>query len=238
MTVNWHYQLPEGSYDQIRLIVDAAEKDTNNNGKSYIEYKNGDTTNLKIPSGMQTGLKIPHEFKIKSGVITRLIADISVKEMMHTAGNSGKVILHPTRSIDIIPTIVSGDVTGRVFADTNDDGTIGSDEVLTDPNYDVNVKAYQDGDLIKSTVATIEDLDTDDDGTVDKAAGSYLLRGLEKGDYTIKAKVTEENADGEMVEATNSNGEALYQLPNPKTVTVKAKEETTINLKLNKNTVQ
>ena len=241
-------QLPTGTYDQIRLIVAASENGNKGNGpdggQSYVEFKDGSTTNLFIPSGTQTGLKIPHEFTIEEGVITRLVADISVKEIMHSAGQSGKIILNPTQAIDIIPTVISGNVSGRVFADVDGDGTFDEeedgnlDEVLTTADYDVTVEAYQGGELVKSTVATSENLDTNDDGTIDKQAGSYLLRGLEQGDYTIKAKVMKENTDGDMVEVENSDGNPLYQLEAPQDITVKAEEEVSVDLKLTKNVIQ
>ena len=136
-------KLPTGTYNQIRLIVATAEDDTvsstakdpgnnpnngsgdnsgntnngPNTGQSYVLFTDGSTSDLFIPSGTQSGLKIPHEFTIEEGAITDLVADISVKEMMHSAGRSGKIILNPTQAISVISTASSGNVTGRVFAD-------------------------------------------------------------------------------------------------------------------------
>ncbi|GAB6098366.1 hypothetical protein JCM16358_02450 [Halanaerocella petrolearia] len=239
--------LPSGTYDQIRLIVAANEngKSTGpNSGKSYVVYKDGSESDIFIPSGTQTGLKINHNFTIEESKITRLLLDSDVSKIMHTAGKSGKIILRPT-AIDIIDQVVSGDVEGRVLADVDGNGTVGTDETIS--NYDVSVEVYDKGDdptktePIKSTVATVEDMDTDNDGTIDKKAGSYLLRGLTEGDYTIYAKVvTGEDADrdGTIDQVLNSNNEPLYQLQTTQSVTVVAEDTTPVDtLKFDKVTV-
>jgi hypothetical protein len=177
-------RLAAGEYDQIRLIV--ASEDGNGDPKELIKsrvvYKeeiNKDDDKLFIPSGMQTGLKINHDFIVQEGAVTELTIDVDVANMLNEAGNSGIIILGPT-SIKIIDEIVSGSIAGQVL-----DGTLNPPEAVTDE--DVNVEAYEnDADIesddpVASTVALSEE---DDDGRV---AGSFFLRGLEAGTYKIKA---------------------------------------------------
>jgi hypothetical protein len=187
--------LPTGRYEQIRLYVAAKENNGGNPadlGKSYVVYKDETKENIFIPSGIQSGLKINQDsgwegITIENGSITRLVLDNNVAEIMHETG-SGKIILKPT-AIDVVNKVVSGNIEGRILADVDADGTVGPDEVITDK--DVIVKATQNGDVIKTTVATIEITEVEqEDGTIEeKPAGSYLLRGLNEGTYKIKVEV-------------------------------------------------
>ncbi|MGM0368854.1 MAG: DUF4382 domain-containing protein [Bacillota bacterium] len=199
--------LPEGTYDQIRLIVAAKDEDTtpDNLGKSYAVYEDEQGTiqeeNIFIPSGTQTGLKIDHQFTIESDTITRLVLDNDVSAILKNAGQSGKIILRPT-AIDIIDKVISGDVEGIAKADTDGDG---SNEAIKE--YDVVVEAKDaDGNVVKSTVATTEE--TTEDKT--RPAGSFKLRGLKEGTYTIDAY------------AEDSNGVKQYELTETKEVEVTA----------------
>ena len=166
-------QIEAGTYNQIRLIVAANQqkKAGNNSGKSYIVYKDETKENddIFIPSGTQTGLKIKHEFTIENNEVKRLVLDNNVAKIMHSAGQSGKIILRPT-AIEVIDKLTSGNVEGFVLADTNDDG---NNEVITE--YDVILEALNENDeVVKDTVAGTEE-------------GKFLLRGLEEGEYTINA---------------------------------------------------
>ena len=174
-------QIAVGTYNQIRLIV-AADKENqagagNYSGKSYVRYNNDSTEDIFIPSGVQTGLKINHEFTIENNEFKRLVLDNNVAEIMHSAGKSGKIILRPT-AIEVIDKLISGNIEGYVLADINDDG---SNEVITE--YDVIVEALNDnGEVVKSTVA-------------DNEEGKFLLRGLEEGEYTINAYAVDNTED-------------------------------------------
>lgn len=217
-------QLPNGTYTQLQLIVagagfdkqgkpdqDATGRSPANQGESYVVYENGEEENIFIPSGQQTGLKIDHQFTIEEGKVVSLLLDADVREFMHEAGANANehaqadvnsmIILNPT-ALDITDKVISGNVAGRVL-DNNE-------EVITD--YDVVIEAIQDGEVVKSTVATTEEVDGN-------PAGSYLISGLEKGDYTLQAKVV----DGEGNLATNDSGDPLYEQPT-KTITVTATE--------------
>lgn len=224
--------LPEGTYNQIRLIVAAKEEGTKPSGtgginptelgKSYIVYENDDTENIFIPSGVQTGLKINHNFTIQDGVIKRLVLDNDVSKILKNAGNSGKIILRPT-AIEVIDKVISGNIEGIVLGDEDGNGTIDDldgdgnlDEAIT--SYDVTIEALDsDGNVVKSTVAITEAMDS-------REAGSFLLRGLKEGTYTINA----------YAEDTNDN--VKYQLPvdrqpgGSNEITVDVTAESTVNL--------
>ncbi|GAB6138561.1 DUF4382 domain-containing protein [Halanaerobaculum tunisiense] len=184
--------LPNGTYDQIRLYVAAKDQDTTNPntlGKSYVVYEDSDGNtqkeNIFIPSGVQSGLKINKDsgfdgFTIKEGITSRLVLDNDVSKLLNQAGKS-PIKLKPT-AIDVINKVISGDIEGRVLADTD-----GATEAITE--NDVVVEAIQNKDVVKSTVATTEE--TTEDKT--RPAGSFKLRGLEKGTYTINAYVKAED---------------------------------------------
>ncbi len=190
--------LPAGVYEQIRLIVAAEEQGNgidNNSQKSKVIYKDGTEDTLFIPSGNQTGLKINHEFTIEDGVVTRLILDADVSKIMHSTGNSnnnGDIVLRPT-AIKVIDKVISGNIEGIVL-DTNGNNIYDSLE----ENYDVMVEAIQNSETKQSTVVIAENYskDTDGDGIVDieKPAGSFFLRGLSKGTYSLRAYIVD--ADG------------------------------------------
>ncbi|TDX51638.1 DUF4382 domain-containing protein [Orenia marismortui] len=219
--------LSAGNYNQIRLIVAADQQDgskAKNTGKSYIVYNDGTENNIFIPSGTQTGLKINHDFTIEDGKITRLLLDADVSKIMHSAGKSGKIILRPT-AIKIIDKVISGDIEGRVVADTDGDGTT---EAIN--GYDVLVEAWSNDTKVAATVATASDIKDEETGEVIKEAGSFLLRGLEEGSYSIKIKVVDGEGNEVLIDTDGDGNKdtALYQLATTNSTNVIAEEVTTL----------
>ncbi len=177
-------QISAGTYNQIRLIVAADEEGQhgaeNYSGKSHVVYKDDTKESIFIPSGTQTGLKINHEFTIEEGEIKQLVLDNNVADIMKDTKGNG-IILRPT-AINVIDKVISGNIEGKVLADTDNDG---NNEAIKD--YDVIVEALDDNnEVISSSVASVKD-------TEDKDAGSFLLRGLNEGEYTINAYAVDEN---------------------------------------------
>jgi hypothetical protein len=204
-------RLAAGEYDQIRLIVasEDGKGDPKELIKSRVVYTDDTEDQIFIPSGMQTGLKINHDFIVQEGSITELTLDVNVADMLHEAGNSGNIILGPT-SIKIIDEIFSGRITGQVLNGT-------TDPPLAVTDQDVILEAYEsDADIetaapVASTVALSKE---DDDG---RPAGSFFLRGLKAGTYKIKAYTRDEslNALSENIEVnaeeTTDIGEILLE---------------------------
>ena len=93
-----------GNYNQIRLIIGQyPELEFNLLGEphpeaNYVMLNDGNDTikPLKIPSGINTGLKLVHPFTVGDGEIKDLVLDFDACRSVVKAGKSGKYILKPT----------------------------------------------------------------------------------------------------------------------------------------------
>jgi len=94
--------LVTGQYNQIRLIIGSG---------SYVVL-NGVRANLVIPSGMQTGIKLVHQFNITANSTTNLTLDFDANRSIVIEGN-GTLTLKPT--IRIVDNDNSGSISGKVF---------------------------------------------------------------------------------------------------------------------------
>ena len=103
-------ELEAGEYNQIRLILDS-EPISPHHFANYVviqgaeeeEYIIGQeegnfytTQELKVPSGLQTGIKIVQGFTIEASGYTELILDFDAKKSIVQAGKSGMWLLKPT----------------------------------------------------------------------------------------------------------------------------------------------
>ncbi len=93
--------LDAGQYSQIRLII----------GTGSNVVVDGTAYPLEIPSGEQTGIKLNHQFEIKSGLIYELLLDFDAGRSILLTGN-GQYKLHPV--IRLIPLVISGTISGRI----------------------------------------------------------------------------------------------------------------------------
>lgn len=77
--------LPPGDYVKLELIVASAE----------IEFPDGSVEPVTVPSGAQTGLKLPIQFTVSDGYDTVLELDWNTGNSVHCTGN-GEWMLRPT----------------------------------------------------------------------------------------------------------------------------------------------
>ena len=116
--------LTAGHYTQIRLIL----------GDGSNVVVNGITYPLVIPSGMQTGIKLNHEFDIELGNLYELLLDFNADQSIHITGN-GQYMMNPV--IRVMPVVTSGSISGQVLpedADAKISAVVGEDTVSTFPN--------------------------------------------------------------------------------------------------------
>ncbi|NLH76337.1 MAG: DUF4382 domain-containing protein [Acidobacteria bacterium] len=111
--------LTAGHYTQLRLMIgETADGGVNIRSQAhpfanYVIDDRDDYHELKIPSGLQTGVKIVQGFDINENRTTELILDFDASRSVVAAGRSGRYLLKPT--IQVLGTelaaIVSGSVT-------------------------------------------------------------------------------------------------------------------------------
>ena len=173
-------ELPAGHYTQMRLIIgDIPDSGFNFMGEkhpyaNYIIDRSDKYHELKIPSGLQTGIKIVNGFDINANETTELILDFDASRSIVMAGASGQWLLKPT--IKVLETdnysiirgtttvgdetevllkkvLVSAQKYGSGAADVKDQVLIQA-STLTDENGDYtifvrpdvyNIVAYKDG---------------------------------------------------------------------------------------------
>lgn len=118
--------LGSGQYTEIRLIL----------GEGNYVVDNGIKHSLTISSGMQTGIKLYHQFTIEPDNLYELILDFNVDKSVYSTGMENYA-LKPV--IRVMPMIISGTISGQVLpleAQAKVFTTIGLDTVTTYPDTD------------------------------------------------------------------------------------------------------
>lgn len=92
-------EIPDGTYHQVRLVV---------NEEANVVFDDGTSENLKVPSGTQTGIKIPLPALMLSEDFVDLTVDFDVSQSFVKRGNSGKgYIFKPV--LKPVSLVVNGD---------------------------------------------------------------------------------------------------------------------------------
>jgi hypothetical protein len=105
--------LPAGHYDQMRLLLGPG---------NTVKLADDSVHDLKIPSGLQSGLKLIVSFDVEVGTTKDVFIDFDAAHsiMLHQAGHKDKYILRPTvRAFD---KVMTGSVTGKLTNNATGDG--------------------------------------------------------------------------------------------------------------------
>lgn len=148
--------LPAGTYQQLRLVL-------NETGHSVVA--NGQTYNMKVPSGTQTGVKLNINAEIEENIGYVLLLDFDASRSVVEAGNqqSGtRYLLKPV--IRAKNKAVTGAISGTV------------NPAESQPA----IYAIQDSDTLASTIA-------------DTTSGEFELIGLKEGTYDISVNPRKDN---------------------------------------------
>lgn len=156
--------LTAGHYTQLRLIIgDLADGSINilNQPHPYPNYvidTDDEDHGLKVPSGMQTGVKLVQGFDINENSTTELTFDFDASRSVVVAGNSGKYLLKPT--IQVIDTALASVISGTVTT-TEGQNTVGVGGALVSVQvYDATLQDPKDQVAVYTSTFT-DDTDLD-----------------------------------------------------------------------------
>jgi hypothetical protein len=88
--------LAPGHYTQMRLMIGTVNSIDPGQFANYILDTANHVHELKIPSGVQSGIKLVQGFDINENSTTELVFDFDVAASIVAAGNSGNYLLRPT----------------------------------------------------------------------------------------------------------------------------------------------
>lgn len=116
--------LTAGDYSEIRLQLDIVERagGAQSNVGSYIEYNDGSTQQIFVPSGNQSGYKAKGDFTIPEGGVVALTLDLDLRKALVEAGNSGKFLLKPV--VRIVANEDAGMISGNLDSEGEDLGKV------------------------------------------------------------------------------------------------------------------
>lgn len=128
------FEMEAGQYNQLRFILEAPERgqEAPSNPGSYLEFEDGTTQPLFVPSGGNTGYKATGSFTVPSNGSVNLTADFDARKSVVETGVKGMYILQPT--IRLIVEGQAGSIAGGI---TNMPGD-GSDIIV----YAYEANAY------------------------------------------------------------------------------------------------
>lgn len=119
------FEMPPGTYTQIRFLLQAQEYGQGPpvNPGCYIEFEDGTTEPLFVPSGAQSGFKAIGNFSVPMNGVVEVTADFDVrKSIVKTGGNANRYILNPT--IRLVVNNQAGRIVGEVYNIPEDQGVV------------------------------------------------------------------------------------------------------------------
>jgi len=171
--------IPSGSYDWIRLSINAEQDNTLD---SYIKLKDGSEHELYIPGGAQTGLKLNNRIKLIANAEFNYTIDFDLRKSIVSTG-AENFILRP--ALRLINNSESATITGTVNASLL--SSIGAG--CTDNNPVTGNAVY----LFDNTNTTPDDINNTTKNLVNSSLVElntngnyeYTLGFIPQGDYTI-----------------------------------------------------
>lgn len=148
-------ELQAGHYTQMRLIIGEVPDDGINllsethPYANYIINSSDEKYELKIPSGLQTGIKIINGFDINEDQTTELILDFDASRSIVMAGASGQWLLKPTIKVINEYSIINGTV-------SDDNQTLLEGALVSVQIFDPGAEDEKDKVVVQASTITDE----------------------------------------------------------------------------------
>jgi len=172
--------LPPGHYDEIRLVLDGAPM------ANYVDLGVGGLSELKVPGGSSSGLKIKGDFFWWANAPMTMVADIDLRQSVKQVGKSGKYVMQP------VVRLVNADEVGYLRAWVSG-LLLASRPDCSDNDVDTYnaVYIFAGHDVVPEDIDHSSNLDVDPVATAPiryvpmRVAYEYEAAFLPEGDYTI-----------------------------------------------------
>jgi len=169
-------KLPSGQYNQVRFLLeipDEAAKAPPASPGCYVSFKDGSTSPLFVPSGLQTGYKAVGSFQVPMNATVNITADFDLHKSLRLSANGERYLLQPT--IRLVVDNQAGAIEGAV---------------ANLPAQKVTVFAYADGTYADSEAVVAQPGDVQfpnaaAGAAVDPVAQSYRIAFLAAGQYDL-----------------------------------------------------
>lgn len=156
-------EIDAGIYNELRLVLDES---------SHVEFEDGSTEPLQLPSGMASGYKIMGDYQIDANGRSNMVVDVDLRKALVKTGN-GQYILRPTARL--VNSATTGIIRGTVNAHSEDR---------------VVIYAYAKGTWNEAEAETPADGHSRFEGSVNSAVvanGQFTLAFMEPGEYDLIA---------------------------------------------------
>jgi hypothetical protein len=166
--------LSAGTYDQVRLILSSSTQ-------AFVEFTNGASEEVEVPSGSTSGYKINGDFEILANGISNVIVDVDLRKALIQEGNGG-FRLRPTARL------TSRENTGMIRGEL-DENQQSTDRVV--------VFAYAEGTFSDSEMNEPAQGSSRFEGAINSAtvdaSGNFTLAFMPEGEYELIVAKYEEN---------------------------------------------
>ena len=204
--------IPVGTYDQVRLIVDAPNTSCQNPSPPFASYITIDGTDfpLAVPSGGESGLKVNGPLTVAAGGTAAYTIDFDLRKSVAQRGSTDCYNLRPV--LRVVDNAEVGSLQGTVDGDLLADASCSSADTATGEGVAVYLYGGADVTPVDIDGTDPEPLTTANVVPKDDQSGdfSYEVGFLLAGDYTAAltcqaALDDPEVADEELVFAQSAN---------------------------------
>jgi len=167
--------LEAGVYDEIRLMLTSTNE-------AFVQFTDGSTEAVNVPSGSSSGYKINGDFEILANGLTEIVLDVDLRKALVKRGN-GEFNLRPTARL------ITKSSTGMIQGELDEDDMENADRVVV---FAYLEGTFQDSEMEEPTEGNAR-FENSVNSAVADANGNFTLAFMPEGDYELVVATFNEN---------------------------------------------
>ena len=167
--------LEAGVYDEIRLMLTSTNE-------AFVQFTDGSTEAVNVPSGSSSGYKINGDFEILANGLTEVVLDVDLRKALVKRGN-GEFNLRPTARL------ITKSSTGMIQGELDEDDMENADRVVV---FAYLEGTFQDSEMEEPTEGNAR-FENSVNSAIADANGNFTLAFMPEGDYELVVATFNEN---------------------------------------------